>query len=91
METNKTAPQRGAAMKGRSKNASLIEVIMVQTCVGEGTEQNPNRIITEYWSKEGRLLAVNDPCFDSSSAKPVFVPHDSNGINNEGFSQEFRP
>lgn len=68
MKINKTAPQRGAVMKGRSKYVSLIEVILVQACVGDGTEQNPNRIIAEYWSKDGELLAVNDPCCGSSSA-----------------------
>ncbi len=26
-----------------------------------------------------------------SSAEPTFVPHDSNGINNEGVSQEYCP
>ena len=25
-----------------------------------------------------------------TSAEPAFVPHDSNGINNDGVSQEFR-
>ena len=64
MEENKTAPQRGAVM-GTSKSARLIEVIAVQACVGKGTEQNPNRVITEYWSKEGILLAISDPHVNS--------------------------
>lgn len=61
MEDNKTAPQRGAEMKSRIKSAQLMEVIAVQVSVGTGTRLNPNRIITEYWSKEGMFLAVNDP------------------------------
>lgn len=69
MAENKTAPQRGAAI-GVNKSARLIEVIAVQACTGEGTEQNPNRIITEYWSKEGTLLAVNDPHINSFAHLP---------------------
>ena len=28
---------------------------------------------------------------ENTSAEPAFVPHDSNGINNEGVKQEYRP
>lgn len=48
-------------MRPKSKSARLIEVIEINTPAGKGTADNPNRIITEYWSKEGVLLAVNDP------------------------------
>ena len=62
MEERKTVPQeRGAENIRGSRSAQLMEVIAVQTTVGKGTEQDPKRIITEYWSKDGELLAVNDP------------------------------
>lgn len=48
------------------RSAQLMEVIAVTTSVGNGTLDNPNRIITEYWSKSGELLAVNDPLANGS-------------------------
>ena len=58
----KTAPQeRGAENRHGSWSAQLLEVIAVVTVIGNGTEQDPKRAITEYWSKDGRLLAVSDP------------------------------
>ena len=44
-----------------SKSASIEELIVVETTVGNGTEENPLRIITEFWSKEGELRAISDP------------------------------
>lgn len=44
-----------------SRSVELVEVIRVVTTAGDGTTNNPNRYITEYWSKDGELLAVCDP------------------------------
>lgn len=49
-----------------SQGAQLMEVIVVSTSIGKGTAADPMRIITEYWSKNGELLAVNDPHFTDS-------------------------
>ncbi|WP_295542293.1 hypothetical protein [uncultured Pseudacidovorax sp.] len=38
----------------------LLEVIEVQAEVGAGTADNPFRRVTQYWSKEGVLLADTD-------------------------------
>lgn len=58
----KTAPQeRGAERRRGSRSAEVISVIAVRTVIGTGTELDPNRVITEYWSLKGELLAVNDP------------------------------
>ena len=43
------------------KERTCIELTL---CVGEGTEKSPNRIIRQYWSSEGLLLAVHDPIID---------------------------
>lgn len=43
-------------------NAKVIQVIQTVTYVGSGTEEDPNRYITQYWSMDGKLLATNDPC-----------------------------
>ncbi|EOI00696.1 hypothetical protein UAY_01799 [Enterococcus moraviensis ATCC BAA-383] len=37
-----------------------VEVIHVEAVRGNGTEENPVRIVHQYWSKEGMLLAEND-------------------------------
>lgn len=47
-----------------SKSVKIMEVVQVQTKVGSGTGEDPFRTITEYWSKEGELLAFYDPHFD---------------------------
>lgn len=41
--------------------AMVIEVIKVCSKTGEGIENDPVRIITEYFSLDGKLLATNDP------------------------------
>lgn len=38
----------------------LIEVIHVEAARGSGTEENPARIVHQYWSKDGILLAEKD-------------------------------
>jgi len=69
-QETKTAPQeRGAIKRQGSRSAAVINVIAVRTVVGSGTEADPNRIITEYWSLKGDLLAVNDP-----EVKPYGLP-----------------
>lgn len=62
MGKEKTAPQeQGAVRFAKSHGARTVEVIEVLTVAGAGTEEDPKRVITEYWSKDGTLLAVNDP------------------------------
>lgn len=42
-------------------SAKVIQVIQTTSSVGVGTEKNPNRIVIEFWSLGGELLAVNEP------------------------------
>ena len=51
-------------VEAKSRSARLVEVVEVKTPKGEGTDKDPMRIITEYWSKDGQLLAVNDSYLD---------------------------
>ena len=44
----------------RIGSAKVIEVIETISTVGSGTEADPNRFVTKYWSLDGELLAVND-------------------------------
>jgi hypothetical protein len=41
-------------------NAKLIEVIEVHTSKGKGVEGDPFRLLIQYWSKDGELLAEKD-------------------------------
>lgn len=37
-----------------------IEVIHVEATRGNGTKENPVRVVHQYWSKDGQLLSEND-------------------------------
>ena len=52
-------------------DVKLIEVIhATNQRRGKGTEDDPVRIIEQFWSTEGKLLAENDPCPDATSFRP---------------------
>jgi len=40
--------------------AELIEVIHTEATRGDGTKEDPVRIVHQYWTKEGELLAEKD-------------------------------
>lgn len=44
-----------------SKSAKVIRIIQVVTNKGKGTETDPNRVVVEFWSLDGKLLAISDP------------------------------
>lgn len=58
-EDEKTARPRG------TDSARVITVIETTALEGRGTEDDPEREITEYWSLQGEKLAINDPYFGS--------------------------
>lgn len=39
----------------------MIEVVMVESLRGFGQQGDPVRVVTQYWSLDGELLAENDP------------------------------
>ena len=41
-------------------SGKCIEAIEIKSSIGEGIEGDPCRIITEYFSLEGKLLATKD-------------------------------
>lgn len=45
----------------QSKSAAVVPVIIVEAKRGSGTENDPTRLITEVWSTDGTIIAVNDP------------------------------
>jgi hypothetical protein len=52
------------------KQASVIEVLRVVVAEGDGKE-TIYRNVTYYFSTEGDLLAVNDPCPDGKTPEPL--------------------
>lgn len=42
------------------EKVEMIEVIHTKATRGEGTKENPVRIVHQYWDKDGKLLAEND-------------------------------
>lgn len=45
-------------------NHTARAIVVIQSTLvlrGDGTEQDPKRIITQYWSRAGILLAEKDP------------------------------
>lgn len=63
----------GKNVNPKSQSARIVEVIEIKTPAGKGTKENPNRVITEYWSLGGELLAVNDP--EVTPCEPQPSPH----------------
>lgn len=55
MNPNKVKIKHGA------RSAEMIEVIKVVSTRGNGNDE-PFREITQYWTKDGKLLAEDDPC-----------------------------
>lgn len=43
-------------------SAKLINVIETKALRGNGTDEDRCRIVTQYWSVDGKLLAENDCC-----------------------------
>ncbi len=63
-EKNFASLSREAELRRGSRSAQMMNVIVVNTVIGKGTERDPKRVITEYWSLKGELLAVSDPEFN---------------------------
>ncbi len=63
----------------KMRSAKVIKVIMTEHCEGEGTVENLSRIVTCYWTLDGKLLAEHDPCCTlrcTLSAKAEASEHD---------------
>lgn len=48
--------------------ARIIQVIEVKTIIGDGTKENPVRVLFQYWDVKGNMLATYDSLEDSNSA-----------------------
>lgn len=62
MSEKKAAPcEQEAVIRKRSIRAKVIQVIVVDTVVGNGSQESPYTSIKEYWSLDGQLLATSAP------------------------------
>lgn len=43
-----------------TESARVVPVIETKSTRGAGTSANPIRLVTQYWSLDGKLLAEND-------------------------------
>ncbi|CAM3348229.1 hypothetical protein [Polaromonas hydrogenivorans] len=53
---------------GTPSRVEVVEVIFVSTDRGDDTPENPHRSVSQYWSKDGRLLADSDSLFHCPEA-----------------------
>lgn len=51
------------------REVKMMEVIHVVSFEGVGTKENPARLIDEYYSKDGALLAVKDQWLEQEIEK----------------------
>ena len=58
-----------------TKSARVIQVIETKSKRGLGTEQDPVRVVTQYWDFEGNFLAE----MDTEHCIPL-VKHEANAI-----------
>lgn len=64
-------PVFGLGKVARSAPVETLEVVRTElTQVGDGTEANPYRRLTEYWTLDGDLIASIDPLKETPSAAP---------------------
>lgn len=42
-------------------SVKVIQVVRVAACCGAGTKEDMFRLVLQYWSLEGKLLAEDDP------------------------------
>lgn len=54
-------PNQKPVARHGSRKAKVVQVILVETLIGKGSEEDPLRVVNEYWSLDGDLLAVTDP------------------------------
>ena len=47
-------------MPNKIENAKLITVIETKSTRGDGTSASPTRVVTQYWSVDGKFLAESD-------------------------------
>ncbi len=42
-----------------------VTLICVTEKIGDGSKENPSRIRTTYWTREGEMIAMIDPIYEA--------------------------
>ena len=50
--------------------ARVIQIIETKSAVGSGSNDDPTRFITQYWSLDGKKLATADPVCGQPTCQP---------------------
>lgn len=58
-------------------SARVIMVIETKTAIGDGTEENPVREVTQYWAPNGKRLAESDPFISEKQKQQQLQQQDS--------------
>lgn len=57
-------------------DARVIQVVVTASCIGDGTDKSPKRILKEYWTLEGEKLAEYDSWLERQS-NVVLAPQET--------------
>jgi hypothetical protein len=47
------------------EEAKVIEIIKTKSSIGDGTKENPVRLVIQYWDFQGNLLFSHDTLHDN--------------------------
>ena len=61
-------------------SARVIQAIETKSARGSGVPGQPVRIVTEYWSFDGKKLAERDPVYRSGSIDKASLKDNSDSI-----------
>ena len=57
----KTESEKNNVRPRGTDKAKVISVIQTESLIGLGTVGDPCRMVTQYWSMDGKFLAEHDP------------------------------
>ena len=58
-------------------SARVVSVIETKAARGIGTQEQPTRMVTEYWSLDGKKLAEHDPYLEEMASDSSKASSDS--------------
>jgi len=53
--------EKSATCPHGTSSAEVVQVIKTTATIGSGTHEDALRVVTQFWSFDGNLLAENDP------------------------------
>lgn len=46
------------------QSVTVQPIICINEVIGDGTQENPSRIRTTYWTSEGEKIGMHDPIYE---------------------------